>query len=77
MVAWLLGRLVRPPPLPGGQDELSRAEAYNIAATSHQYLVPTPGLPIRGLIPDHVGVVRGRCLSLSPPPPPRGGGGWE
>jgi hypothetical protein len=47
------------------QDELSRAEAYHIAATSYQYLVPTTGLPIRGLIQDHVGVVRGR----HPPPP--------
>jgi DNA-directed RNA polymerase I subunit RPA1 len=42
------------------QDELARSEAYHVAATSYQYLVPTTGLPIRGLIQDHVGMVRWR-----------------
>src|SRR5690349_4832929 len=36
------------------QNELARAEAYNIALTDHQYVVATNGLPIRGLIQDHV-----------------------
>eukprot|EP00002_Diphylleia_rotans_P012997 TRINITY_DN2531_c0_g1_i4.p1 TRINITY_DN2531_c0_g1~~TRINITY_DN2531_c0_g1_i4.p1 ORF type:complete len:1671 (+),score=368.10 TRINITY_DN2531_c0_g1_i4:68-5080(+) len=36
------------------QDEISRAEAYMIANTDNQYLVPTNGKPIRGLIQDHV-----------------------
>ena len=38
------------------QSELARAEAYTIAGTSQQYVVPTTGKPIRGLIQDHVGV---------------------
>ncbi len=38
------------------QTEQARAEAYTIASTSHQYVVPTTGKPIRGLIQDHVGV---------------------
>lgn len=37
------------------QDELSRAEAETIACTDEQYLVPTNGKPLRGLIQDHVG----------------------
>eukprot|EP00948_MAST-09A_sp_MAST-9A-sp1_P003219 g3219.t1 len=36
------------------QNELARAEAMHIVATSHQYLVPTDGSPLRGLIQDHV-----------------------
>ncbi|RKP14974.1 hypothetical protein BJ684DRAFT_7762 [Piptocephalis cylindrospora] len=36
------------------QNELARAEAANIAATDLQYLVPTSGAPLRGLIQDHV-----------------------
>lgn len=36
------------------QDELCRAEAYEIAATQYQYLVPTNGEPLRGLIQDHI-----------------------
>jgi len=32
------------------QDEIARAEGYEIALTDHQYLVPTNGEPIRGLI---------------------------
>eukprot|EP00121_Abeoforma_whisleri_P010916 Awhi_evm1s10066 len=37
------------------QSELARSEAYNIANTDNQYLVPTSGKPLRGLIQDHVG----------------------
>ena len=33
----------------------ARAEAYEIAQTSHQYIVPTDGSPLRGLIQDNVG----------------------
>jgi len=36
------------------QSHLARAEAYHIAATDHQYIVPTNGKPLRGLIQDHV-----------------------
>ena len=36
------------------QNEIARAEAYNIANTNNQYLVPTDGNPLRGLIQDHV-----------------------
>ncbi len=36
------------------QNELARAEAYHIANTDNQYLVPTDGTPLRGLIQDHV-----------------------
>ena len=36
------------------QSELARAEAYQIAATDEQYIVPTNGKPLRGLIQDHV-----------------------
>lgn len=32
------------------QSELARAEAYEIANTNNQYLVPTSGKPLRGLI---------------------------
>lgn len=35
------------------QDELGRSEAYNIVATPYQYLAPTSGQPLRGLIQDH------------------------
>jgi DNA-directed RNA polymerase I subunit RPA1 len=35
------------------QDEISRAEAYTIVATPYQYLAPTSGAPLRGLIQDH------------------------
>jgi DNA-directed RNA polymerase I subunit RPA1 len=37
------------------QNELARAELYTIANTDNQYIVPTSGKPIRGLIQDHVG----------------------
>lgn len=36
------------------QSELARAEAQNIAKTDLQYIVPTDGSPLRGLIQDHV-----------------------
>ncbi|KAL5507950.1 hypothetical protein ACEPAH_5568 [Sanghuangporus vaninii] len=36
------------------QNELARAEAMFIANTDNQYLVPTSGKPLRGLIQDHV-----------------------
>lgn len=38
------------------QDEISRAEGYTIAATERQYVVPTTGQPLRGLIQDHISV---------------------
>lgn len=43
------GRLSHP-----AENEVARAEAYNIANTDHQYLVPTSGGPLRNLIQDHV-----------------------
>ncbi|KDN53106.1 beta and beta-prime subunits of DNA dependent RNA-polymerase [Tilletiaria anomala UBC 951] len=36
------------------QSEAARSECYNIANTDNQYLVPTSGSPLRGLIQDHV-----------------------
>ncbi|KJE89112.1 RNA polymerase I largest subunit [Capsaspora owczarzaki ATCC 30864] len=36
------------------QSELPRAEGYFIANADSQYLVPTSGRPLRGLIQDHV-----------------------
>ena len=36
------------------QNEASRSEAINLAVTDNQYLVPTSGEPLRGLIQDHV-----------------------
>ncbi|KAF4619599.1 hypothetical protein D9613_005174 [Agrocybe pediades] len=36
------------------QNHVARAEAMMIANTNNQYLVPTSGNPIRGLIQDHV-----------------------
>ena len=44
------------------QNEQARAEAYTIASTSQQYLVPTDGAPLRGLIQDHI--VTGVLLCL-------------
>ncbi|KAI0221375.1 hypothetical protein L0F63_002357 [Massospora cicadina] len=38
------------------QNEVARAEAMLIANTDNQYLVPTSGAPLRGLIQDHVAV---------------------
>ena len=36
------------------ENEVARAEALMIANTDNQYLVPTSGKPLRGLIQDHV-----------------------
>ena len=36
------------------QNQLARAEAYTISNTDQQYLVPTDGSPLRGLIQDNV-----------------------
>lgn len=36
------------------QSQMARAECYHIANTDNQYLVPTSGNPLRGLIQDHV-----------------------
>ena len=44
------------------QNELARAECYTISNTDSQYLVPTDGSPLRGLIQDHV--VTGVLVSL-------------
>lgn len=38
----------------GVQNELAKAEANLLAFTDEQYLVPTNGKPLRGLIQDHV-----------------------
>ncbi|PKA56545.1 DNA-directed RNA polymerase II subunit RPB1 [Apostasia shenzhenica] len=36
------------------QDEISRAESVQIVNANQQYIVPTSGDPIRGLIQDHI-----------------------
>ena len=36
------------------ENQVARAEASFIANTDNQYLVPTSGKPLRGLIQDHV-----------------------
>lgn len=36
------------------QDEVGRAEAHQIVNANQQYVVPTSGDPIRGLIQDHI-----------------------
>ncbi|CAJ2654112.1 unnamed protein product [Trifolium pratense] len=36
------------------QDEISRAEAYNIVNANNQYMKPTSGEPLRALIQDHI-----------------------
>ena len=36
------------------QDDLSRAETLLLCNTDNQYIVPTSGNPLRGLIQDHV-----------------------
>ncbi|XP_024027231.1 DNA-directed RNA polymerase I subunit 1 [Morus notabilis] len=36
------------------QDEISRAEGYNILNANNQYVKPTSGEPIRALIQDHI-----------------------
>ncbi|XP_074598393.1 RNA polymerase I subunit RpI1 [Brevipalpus obovatus] len=36
------------------QNELARAEAYNVVSVNKQYLVPKDGSPLGGLIQDHI-----------------------
>ena len=36
------------------QDHLARAEGYHIVHADQQFIVPTDGKPIRGLIQDHI-----------------------
>ena len=36
------------------QDQISRREGYNISNTSNQYIVPTDGKPIRGLLQESI-----------------------
>ncbi|XP_063313713.1 DNA-directed RNA polymerase I subunit RPA1 [Pelobates fuscus] len=44
------------------QGELGRAEAYTIACTDEQYLVPKDGTPLAGLIQDHM--VSGTSMTI-------------
>ncbi|KAM9329754.1 DNA-directed RNA polymerase I subunit RPA1 [Gastrophryne carolinensis] len=44
------------------QSELGRAEAYTIACTDQQYLVPKDGTPLAGLIQDHM--VSGSSMTI-------------
>ncbi|XP_040191174.1 DNA-directed RNA polymerase I subunit RPA1 [Rana temporaria] len=44
------------------QGELGRAEAYTIACTDEQYLVPKDGTPLAGLIQDHM--VSGASMTI-------------
>ncbi|KAK7444863.1 hypothetical protein BaRGS_00040387 [Batillaria attramentaria] len=44
------------------QSELCRSEAYGIASTDSQYLVPKDGTPLAGLIQDHM--VAGTALTV-------------
>ncbi|NXH11506.1 RPA1 polymerase, partial [Bucco capensis] len=44
------------------QSELGRAEAYSLACTDEQYLVPKDGKPLPGLIQDHM--VSGVSMTL-------------
>ena len=39
---------------PSSENHVARAEGMFLANTDNQYLVPTSGNPIRGLIQDHV-----------------------
>ncbi|RDA90344.1 hypothetical protein CP533_3069 [Ophiocordyceps camponoti-saundersi (nom. inval.)] len=43
------------------QNEVARAEAFQIADTDHQYLSATAGKPLRGLIQDHISVSVAMC----------------
>ncbi|ODV63115.1 DNA-directed RNA polymerase I core subunit RPA190, partial [Ascoidea rubescens DSM 1968] len=36
------------------QSQMARSEAFNLANTDSQYLTPTSGSPVRGLIQDHL-----------------------
>ncbi|KAJ0965988.1 hypothetical protein J5N97_027126 [Dioscorea zingiberensis] len=54
------------------QDEVSRAEAFSIVDANKQYIVPTSGDPIRGLIQDPIiSAVSILCSSneIQPVPP--------
>ncbi|XP_047337717.1 DNA-directed RNA polymerase I subunit 1-like isoform X2 [Impatiens glandulifera] len=44
------------------QDDISRSEAYNIVNANEQYIVPTRGDTVRGLIQDHI--VSGVILAM-------------
>ncbi|XP_040275191.1 DNA-directed RNA polymerase I subunit RPA1 isoform X2 [Bufo bufo] len=44
------------------QSELGRAEAYTLACTDEQYLVPKDGTPLAGLIQDHM--VSGASMTI-------------
>ncbi|XP_028403627.1 DNA-directed RNA polymerase I subunit RPA1-like isoform X2 [Dendronephthya gigantea] len=44
------------------QNELARSEAYSIASTNFQYLIPKDGNPVSGLIQDHM--VSGVSLTM-------------
>ncbi|XP_053115784.1 DNA-directed RNA polymerase I subunit RPA1 [Hemicordylus capensis] len=44
------------------QNELGRAEAYVLASTDEQYLVPKDGTPLSGLIQDHM--VSGTSMTI-------------
>lgn len=44
------------------QNELARAEGYNIVSVNNQYLVPKDGTPLSGLIQDHI--VAGTLLTM-------------
>ncbi|XP_052238308.1 DNA-directed RNA polymerase I subunit RPA1-like isoform X3 [Dreissena polymorpha] len=44
------------------QNEIARAEAYNLVCTDFQYLVPKDGTPLAGLIQDHM--VSGVALTI-------------
>ncbi|XP_068131545.1 DNA-directed RNA polymerase I subunit RPA1 [Hyperolius riggenbachi] len=44
------------------QSELGRAEAYTLACTDEQYLVPKDGTPLAGLIQDHM--VSGTSMTI-------------
>ncbi|XP_048373560.1 DNA-directed RNA polymerase I subunit RPA1 [Sphaerodactylus townsendi] len=44
------------------QNELGRAEAYTLACTDEQYLVPKDGKPLAGLIQDHM--VSGTSMTM-------------
>lgn len=47
------------------QDEISRAEAYNIVNANNQYVKPTSGDPIRALIQVLACIIKKGLLSAS------------
>lgn len=51
------------------QDNLARAEGYEIVHADEQYIVPTDGKPVRGLIQVHISLdacVTDTCLNGDP-----------